>query len=116
MKELPEPRPTFVLRRGAYDAPGEQVRRTRRPACSRSPPTGRENRLGLARWLTDPRHPLTARVAVNRWWQSVFGRGIVATPEDFGSQGMLPSHPGPARLAGATLIDSGWDVKRVWSG
>ena len=93
MKEMPRPRPTFLLKRGAYDAPGERVE----PGTPASLPpfdaAWPRNRLGLAQWLTDPKHPLTARVAVNRWWQSFFGRGIVSTPEDFGSQGQLPSHP-----------------------
>jgi hypothetical protein len=114
MKELPERRRTFVLLRGAYDAPGEEV--FPRPPASLLPfpVDAPKNRLGLARWLTDPRHPLTARVTVNRWWQSAFGRGIVATPEDFGSQGMLPSHPKLLDWLARELVDSGWDVKRVW--
>ena len=114
MKELPQPRPTFVLRRGAYDAPGERVEPE---APSSVYPWNRDlprNRLGLARWVTDPRHPLTARVAVNRWWQSLFGRGIVATPEDFGSQGQLPSHPELLDWLAVRLVESGWDVKGLW--
>ena len=93
MKELPQPRPTFVLRRGAYDAPTEPVARDTPAALLPFSPDWPRNRLGLARWVTDPKQPLTARVTINRWWQSIFGRGIVATPEDFGSQGQLPSHP-----------------------
>ena len=111
MRELPKPRPTFALKRGAYDAPGERVA-SDTPACL---PTMAEdlprNRLGLARWLTDPAHPLTARVAVNRYWQMLFGRGLVSTPNDFGSQGALPSHPELLDWLAKSFVDSGWDVK-----
>ena len=113
MKELPSPRPAFVLKRGAYDAPGEPVTAN---TPSSLPPFSKDwprNRLGLAKWVTDSNHPLTSRVAVNRWWQSIFGRGIVATPEDFGSQGQLPSHPALLDWLSRDLIDSGWDVKRL---
>jgi Protein of unknown function (DUF1553) len=113
MREMPRPRPTFVLKRGAYDAPGERVEPGTPSALSPFDGSWPRNRLGLARWLTDPKHPLTARVAVNRWWQSFFGRGIVATPEDFGSQGQLPSHPELLDWLSRTFIDSGWDVKRL---
>ena len=114
MKELPRPRPAFVLRRGAYDAPTEPVTRTTPAALPPFAADWPRNRLGLARWVTDPRQPLTARVTVNRWWQSIFGRGIVATPEDFGSQGQLPSHPELLDWLARDFIDSGWDVKHVW--
>ncbi len=113
MRELPGERPTFLLKRGSYDAPGERVERGT-PASL--PPFGSarpRNRLGLAQWLTEPNHPLTARVAVNRWWQALFGRGLVATPEDFGSQGQLPSHPELLDWLARKLIDGGWDIKRV---
>ena len=107
------PRPTFVLKRGAYDAPGERVEPGTPAALGRLDASWPRNRLGLAKWLTDPKHPLTARVAVNRWWQSFFGRGIVSTPEDFGSQGQLPSHPELLDWLSRTFIDSGWDVKHL---
>jgi hypothetical protein len=113
MRELPRPRPTFVLKRGAYDAPGERVEPGTPAAIAPFDASWPRNRLGLARWLTDPQHPLTARVAVNRWWQSFFGRGIVPTPEDFGSQGQLPSHPELLDWLSRTFIDSGWDVKHL---
>jgi hypothetical protein len=111
MQEMPEPRPTYVLARGAYDAPGELVQAA---APTRILPFDQDlpqNRLGLARWLTDPRHPLTARVAVNRFWQTLFGRGLVTTPDDFGSQGQLPTHPELLDWLAVSLVESGWDVK-----
>jgi hypothetical protein len=93
MQEMPTARPTFLLRRGAYDAPGEQVQRAL-PAVLPPMPAGLpNNRLGFARWLVSKDHPLTARVAVNRFWQMLFGAGLVKTTEDFGTQGELPSHP-----------------------
>ncbi len=114
MKELPQPRPAFVLRRGAYDAPTEPVSRNTPAALLPLVPDWPRSRLGLARWVTDPRQPLTARVTVNRWWQSIFGRGIVVTPEDFGSQGQLPSYPELLDWLARQFIDSCWDVKNLW--
>src|SRR5207249_2744488 len=93
MQELPAPRDTFLLLRGEYDKKGERVQAgvpAFLPALAKGAPA---NRLGLARWLVDPAHPLTARVAVNRYWQLVFGTGLVKTQEDFGAQGSPPSHP-----------------------
>ncbi len=113
MREMARPRPTFLLKRGAYDAPGERVAPGTPAALPAFAAGWPRNRLGLARWLTDPGHPLTARVAVNRWWQALFGRGIVATPEDFGSQGQLPSHPELLDWLARTFVDDGWDVKRL---
>jgi hypothetical protein len=113
MHEMAQPRPAFLLRRGAYDAPGEQVQPGVPASLLPWADTWPKNRLGLAQWLTDPRHPLTARVAVNRFWQMLFGRGIVTTPEDFGSQGQLPSHPELLDWLAKSFLDSGWDVKAL---
>ena len=93
MAELPEPRVTHLLKRGQYDAPGEPVAFGVPAALPPLPPGAPANRLGLAMWLTDPAHPLTARVAVNRWWEMIFGTGLVETAEDFGVSGALPTHP-----------------------
>lgn len=113
MRELDEPRPTHLLKRGQYDAPDEEVTADTPdalpPMAEGLPP----NRLGLAQWLTDPEHPLTARVAANRFWQLCFGYGLVRTPEDFGSQGEPPTHPELFDWLSKDFIDSGWDLKRL---
>jgi hypothetical protein len=93
MDETASPRPAHILRRGAYDLPGEAVARGI-PAILQAGATVRPaNRLEFARWLVNSENPLTARVTVNRFWQMFFGTGLVKTVEDFGSQGELPSHP-----------------------
>ncbi|MGE0127417.1 MAG: DUF1553 domain-containing protein [Blastocatellales bacterium] len=93
MKEMSKPRPAFLLKRGAYDAPGEKVERGVPAALPLMPEEYPNNRLGFAKWLVSAEHPLTARVAANRFWQLLFGAGLVRTTEDFGAQGELPSHP-----------------------
>ena len=111
MRDRAVPRPTFVLARGAYDAPTERVEPGTPAILGAFPKDAPANRLGLARWLTAPGHPLTARVIVNRYWAQLFGRGLVATPADFGSQGRLPSHPALLDHLATTFIASGWDLK-----
>jgi hypothetical protein len=113
MRELPEPRPSFLLLRGQYDARGEQVTPQTPAVLPPFPDTFPRNRLGLAHWLSDPRHPLTSRVAVNRLWQMCFGTGLVTTPEDFGSQGRPPSHPLLLDWLASDFVESGWDVKQL---
>ncbi|MEO0733004.1 MAG: DUF1553 domain-containing protein [Bacteroidota bacterium] len=111
--EMAEPRATYLLDRGAYDARREEVFPTTParvlPFAEDLPP----NRLGLTEWLFDPANPLTARVAVNRYWQLVFGQGIVNTPHDFGSQGGLPSHPELLDYLATEFRESGWDIRAL---
>lgn len=111
MEELDQPRTTHILIRGAYDQPGEAVSAAVPAILPELPPNAPRNRLGLARWLVDPEHPLTARVTVNRLWQMIFGTGIVATPEDFGIRGEPPSHPQLLDFLALEFIHNGWDVK-----
>ena len=113
MAEMETPRDTFILARGAYDKPGEKVTPgvpSFLPPMAEGAPA---NRLSLAKWLVDPSHPLTARVAVNRIWQSLFGTGLVKTSEDFGSQGEPPSHPELLDFLALEYIKSGWDTKAM---
>jgi hypothetical protein len=111
MEEMATPRPTFVLMRGAYDKPGEPVTAATPAILPAIAPDAPKNRLGLAKWLVDPANPLPSRVTVNRFWQSVFGTGIVRTSEDFGAQGELPSHPELLDWLAGEFIRGGWDVK-----
>ena len=113
MEEMRPRRQTFRLIRGAYDNPGEPVS-PGVPAMLPPLPSGAEaNRLALARWLVDPNHPLTARVAVNRFWQMYFGTGLVKTTENFGTQGDYPSHPQLLDWLATSFVESGWDVKAL---
>lgn len=117
MEELPNERPTFVLARGAYDADTPPQSRVTRTTFVNIPPAFHDNlpknRLGLAKWVTDPSHPLTARVFVNRVWANFFGRGLVATPENFGRQGEMPSHPDLLDWLARDFVAHGWDIKRL---
>ncbi len=113
MEDILIPRKTFVLDRGQYNVPiAEVVPGTPQkilPFAEDLPP----NRLGLAQWLIDERNPLTARVTLNRYWQMIFGRGIVETPHDFGTQGALPTHPELLDWLALYFVDSGWDLRNL---
>lgn len=115
MEEMPGIRPTFVLARGAYDAPKTPDRLVNRkvPAFLPQLRTASPNRLDLAKWIVSKENPLTARVAVNRLWMQLFGRGIVETPEDFGVQGSRPTHPELLDWLASDFRDHQWDVKRT---
>jgi hypothetical protein len=111
MRDMPEPKTAYVLKRGEYNLRQQAVEPGTPAALPPFPADQPKNRLGLARWLTAPNNPLLARVTVNRLWQSCFGRGLVKTAEDFGSQGERPEHPELLDWLAAELIRSGWDVK-----
>ena len=113
MRELPEPKKAYTLIRGEYNQRRDEVGPGTPKALSPFPVDAPKNRLGLAQWLTARDHPLTARVTVNRVWQSLFGRGLVRTSEDFGSQGARPHYPAVLDWLALHLIDSGWDMKRL---
>ena len=113
MRELPEPKPAYILFRGEYNQRREEAPPTTPAALTPFPAGPPKNRLGLAQWLTDPQHPLTARVTVNRLWQGIWGRGLVKTTEDFGSQGARPLYPEVLDWLASRLIHSGWDTKTL---
>jgi hypothetical protein len=113
MRELPTRRPTRLLVRGQYDQPGDEVQPDVPEFLLPFPASAPRNRLGLAQWLTDPRNPLTARVVVNRFWQSIFGNGIVKSAGDFGYQGDYPAHPELLDWLATRFVDSGWNVKQL---
>ncbi|MFT5299953.1 MAG: hypothetical protein ACI87E_000036 [Mariniblastus sp.] len=117
MKDNPKDkmRMTYVLDRGQYDSPNKE--KTLQPGVPAALPAlvedSPQNRLGLAQWLVRPDHPLTARVAVNRYWMILFGNGLVRTVGDFGAQGVPPSHPELLDWLAVDFVESKWDVKRM---
>lgn len=116
MEEASAPRVTYVLSRGAYDAAKTQANVVVRSTPASLPPMSDDaavDRLGLAQWTTAKENPLTARVIVNRLWQMFFGRGLVATSEDFGAQGTFPDAPDLLDWLAVEFVDTGWDVKRL---
>jgi hypothetical protein len=114
MEELPEPRPTFVAKRGDFLSPGARVEPAVPAVWPPLSPDAPRNRLGLARWLTHPDHPLVARVTVNRLWAEIFGRGIVPTLDEFGTQGEPPSHPELLDWLAFTFVNTdGWSLKKA---
>ncbi len=113
MEEMAEPRPTYVLVRGAYDQRSERVEPGIPAALGAFPDSLPHNRLGLAHWLFAADNPLTARVTVNRYWLMLFGQGLVSTPQDFGSQGALPTHPELLDYLATEFVASGYDVKNL---
>ncbi len=113
MREMEQPRATHLLLRGAYDKPGERVQPRLPAVISAADRPVPRDRLEFAKWLVSPSNPLTARVTVNRFWQMLFGVGLVKTAEDFGSQGDWPRYMDLLDWLAADFVESGWDVKGV---
>ena len=111
MKETENLRKTYVLERGSYDAPSREVK-PMTPNAVLPINKSNSNRLDLANWFFDDENPLTSRVVVNRLWQQFFGVGIVATPDDFGSQGNRPTNPELLDWLAVTYMENGWDTKK----
>ena len=113
MQEMTKPRATRVFERGNYETPGKPVQiglpNSLHPPAEDLP----KNRLGLARWIVDPANPLTPRVIVNYWWAEIFGRGLVSTVKDFGTQGDAPSYPGLLDWLAIEFVESGWSMKHI---
>jgi hypothetical protein len=114
MQELPKPKKAYILARGEYAQRGEEVFAGTPAALPAFPKDAPPNRLGLAQWLTAPEHPLLARVTVNRFWQGLFGRGLVRSAEDFGSQGTQPEYPELLDWLAGEFVRSGWDTKALF--
>lgn len=113
MQDMAKPRQTFMLTKGLYNQRGKEVKALLPSSLMPLPKGESMNRLGLARWLVSPDHPLTARVTVNRLWAQVFGIGLVKTTEDFGTQGERPSHPELLDWLATELVRSKWNIKHV---
>ncbi|MGI8603412.1 MAG: PSD1 and planctomycete cytochrome C domain-containing protein [Verrucomicrobiales bacterium] len=113
MRDLPQPRPTYILERGSYDKQRERVEPATPAALPALPGNAPKNRLALAHWMVSPGNPLTGRVAVNREWAKFFGTGLVKTAEDFGVQGERPSHPELLDWLAVDFVESGWDLKQL---
>jgi len=113
MQEMDEPKQSYILERGIYDALGEKVYPNTPERIFPFNEALPKNRYGLALWLTDPDNPLTARVAVNRFWQNIFGTGLVKSAEDFGNQGELPSNLKLLDFLAIQFVESGWNVKEL---
>jgi hypothetical protein len=113
MEEMPHPRPAYAYDRGDYEQPLYKVATNTPAILPEFPEEYPKNRLGLARWIFSKDNPLTARVTVNRYWQMLFGRGLVTTPQDFGVQGALPTHPQLLDWLAISFHENGWDVKKL---
>jgi hypothetical protein len=112
-RELAEPRPAYILKRGEYELKSDKVGRDTPAFLPPLPAGAPRNRLGFAQWVISRDNPLTARVAVNRFWQQCFGTGLVKTTEDFGTQGELPTHPELLDWLAVQFREEGWDVKKL---
>ena len=113
MEDMANPRPTFILDRGLYNQRGEEVQAAVPASLPPIPAGEKNNRLGLARWLVSRDHPLTSRVTVNRFWQMLFGIGLVKTSEDFGVQSEYPIQRELLDWLAVEFMESGWDVKKL---
>ncbi len=111
MQEMPKPRKTNVLIRGAYDKPGAEVKANLPKVFGGMPKTLPNNRLGFAKWVASAENPLTSRVAMNRLWERFFGTGIVPTTEDFGTRAEFPSHPELLDFLAVDFVKKGWNMK-----
>lgn len=113
MGDLPTPRPTYVLKRGVYSDRGEKVTPSTPQSILPFPKDLPSNRLGLSKWLLSNKNPLTSRVAVNRVWQLIFGKGLVKTSDDFGNQGEMPTHPELLDYLSIWYRENNWDTKAL---